>query len=83
MMKTVEVMGTVNAQGQITLDLPLKVDKNTRVKVIVMLLEEENSQEEDELISESAAESFRQGWADVIAGNTIPLSQMWEGIDAE
>lgn len=83
MMKAVEVMGTVNEQGHIDLDLPLPVDRNTRVKVIVLLLEkeEENNQTENELISESAAESFRQGWSDVITGNTIPVSQLWEGID--
>ena len=27
-------------------------------------------------------ESLRQAWQEVKAGETIPLSQMWEGIDA-
>ena len=84
-MKAVEVMGTVDEQGQLSLDVPLTVDKHTRVKVIVMLLEEANQQnnQEDEEISESAAESFRQGWYDAMMGNTLPVSQLWEGIDAE
>jgi hypothetical protein len=37
-----------------------------------MLVEEDN--EDDE----SPAQSFREGWADVVAGNTIPASQLWE-----
>lgn len=31
----------------------------------------------------TAEESFQQGWQDVITGNTIPVSQLWDGIDAE
>ena len=62
------------------------MEQHTRVKVIVMLNEDpnyDNNPEVDEEISESAVESFRQGWRDVITGNTLPVSQLWEGIDAE
>ena len=31
----------------------------------------------------SAESSFRQGWQEAMTGNTIPLSQLWDGIDAE
>jgi len=58
--------------------VPLSVDKHTRVRVIVLLPEEvekENNQEDEE-ISESTAESFRQGWYDVMTGNTLPVSQL-------
>lgn len=85
-MKAIEVMGTVDEQGQLSLDVALSVDKHTRVRVIVLLPEEgekENKQEDDEEISESAAESFRQGWYDAMTGNTLPVSQLWEGINAE
>ncbi|MEI2580925.1 type II toxin-antitoxin system RelN family antitoxin [Scytonema sp. PRP1] len=84
-MKAIEGMGTVDEEGQLSLDVPLNVDKHTRVRVIVLLPEEvekENNQEDEE-ISESAAESFRQGWYDAMTGNTLPVSQVWEGIDAE
>ena len=30
-----------------------------------------------------AEESFRQGWQEAMTGNTIPISQLWDGIDAE
>jgi len=31
----------------------------------------------------SAEECFRQGWHEAMTGQTIPLSELWEGIDAE
>lgn len=84
-MKAIEVMATVDEQGQLSLDLPLSVDKQSRVRVIILISEEaeQQSAEEDEEISESAIESFRQGWHDAMTGNTLPVSQLWKGIDAE
>jgi hypothetical protein len=32
---------------------------------------------------EPAIESFRRGWHDAMIGKTIPISQLWDGIDAE
>ncbi|WP_293229526.1 hypothetical protein [Microcoleus sp. PH2017_05_CCC_O_A] len=31
----------------------------------------------------SAEECFRQGWYEAMTGQTIPLSELWDGIDAE
>ncbi|MEB3229939.1 MAG: hypothetical protein VKJ64_02945 [Leptolyngbyaceae bacterium] len=31
----------------------------------------------------SAEDSFRQGWREAMAGNTRPVSALWDGIDAE
>ena len=78
-MKAIEVTGTVNHEGQLFLDKPLTVDKSTRVRVIVLLSDTDG----DEELLESPQESFRQGWHDVMAGNTLPVSQLWDGIDAE
>ena len=30
-----------------------------------------------------AEASFRQGWKEALAGETKPVSELWEGIDAE
>ncbi len=79
-MKAIEVKATVNELGQLSLDKPLNLAKRSRVRVIV-LVSEKNT--EDEELYESASESFRQGWYDAITGNTIPVSQLWEGIDEE
>jgi len=29
-----------------------------------------------------AAASFRQGWQEAMTGQTLPVSELWEGIDA-
>ncbi|MGB7710969.1 MAG: hypothetical protein WBL95_15780 [Microcoleus sp.] len=31
----------------------------------------------------SAEDCFRQGWKEAMTGETVPLSELWEGIDAE
>ena len=31
----------------------------------------------------AAEESFRQGWSEAVEGQVQPLSELWEGIDAE
>lgn len=41
-MKAIEVTGTVNSQGQLSLDKPLTVTEHTRVRVIVLLAEEQD-----------------------------------------
>jgi len=30
-----------------------------------------------------AEASFRKGWEEALAGDTMPVSELWEGIDAE
>jgi N-formylglutamate amidohydrolase len=30
----------------------------------------------------TAAESFEEGWKDVMTGNTRPIETLWDGIDA-
>lgn len=45
-----------------------------RVRVIVLA--------DDETLK-SAEECFRQGWQEAMTGQTVPLSELWEGIDAE
>lgn len=86
-MKAIEVMGTVDDKGQLCLDEPLTVDKHSRVRVIILVPEEvevENQPAQpDEELLESPVESFREGWYDAMSGNTLPVSQLWEGIDAE
>jgi len=37
----------------------------------------------DSIALKPAEESFREAWRDALRGDTIPLSELWEGIDAE
>lgn len=78
-MKAVKVMATIDEQGQLTLDHPLITDKNSRVEVIV-LIPEQSSSEEDQ--SKTALlEDFRQAWHEAMTGQTIPVAQLWEGLE--
>jgi hypothetical protein len=70
-MKAYELLGKILSSQQIEvacLDLT-EIPIGSNVKVIVLV-------EDDD--AESPAESFRQGWADVVAGNTISATQLWE-----
>jgi hypothetical protein len=37
----------------------------------------------DSVALKSATESFREGWRDALRGDTTPVSELWDGIDAE
>lgn len=80
-MKAQEVMGTVDEQGKLSLDEPLVVEKHSRVRVIVLFLEQEI--DEDDESKESVLKSLRKSFAQAKAGKTRPVSQLWDGIDAE
>jgi hypothetical protein len=75
MMKALKSMATINEQGQLTLDHPLITDKNSRVEVIVLIPEQEEIETSDVLID------FRQAWREAMTGQTIPVAQLWEGIE--
>jgi len=79
-MKAIKVMATIDDQGQLTLDYPLIIDKNSRVEVIV-LIPEEAKVEEDDKPKEAILEDFRQAWHEAMTGQTIPVAQLWEGLE--
>jgi hypothetical protein len=78
-MKALKVMATINDQGQLTLDHPLLTDKNSRVEVIVLIPEEEEILD-DQSPAEVLAD-FRQAWQEAMTGQTIPVAQLWEGLE--
>jgi hypothetical protein len=75
-MKAFKTMATINDQGQIKLDSPLLSNKNSRVEIIVLIPESAEDFTKEELISD-----FHQAWHEAMTGQTIPLSQLWEGIE--
>lgn len=77
-MKAVKVMATINEQGQLTLDHPLITDKNSRVEVIILIPEEEvlDDQSQAEVLAD-----FQQAWHEAMTGQTIPVAQLWEGLE--
>lgn len=77
-MKAVKAIGRVDEQGQIHLDQPL-VDVNGRVEVIVLIGETEP--ELDQASKDEILADFRQAWHEAMTGQTVPVSQIWEGIE--
>lgn len=73
-MKAYELPARIASSGNIEiLNLnSLEIPIGSKIKVIVLVEEEDN--EDDE----SPAQSFREGWADVVAGNTVPASKLWD-----
>jgi hypothetical protein len=81
-MKAIETTATLTESGQLTLDQPLALDLSSRVRVIILISEDEEP-DPDETPDETILEGIRQGLYEAFTGQTIPLSQMWEGIDAD
>ena len=77
-MKALKVMATINEEGQLTLDHPLTTDKNSRVEVIVLIPDEEAS---DETSQAEVLADFRQAWHEAMTKQTIPVAQLWEGLE--
>ena len=81
-MKAFELMGKVDNNGQLLLDEPLEISSESRVKVILLVSDEPESDPDDTPVEEIKA-SLRRALQEVKEGKRIPLEQMWEGIDAE
>jgi hypothetical protein len=80
-MRAVKATGHVDEQGQIHLDQPL-ANVNGRVEVIVLI--DDTEPESDLLVSkEEILANFRQAWHEAMTGQTVPVSQIWEGIEHE
>jgi hypothetical protein len=77
-MRAVKATGHVDERGQIHLDQPL-ADVSGRVEVIVLI-----GEPEPDLVSkEEILANFRQAWHEAMTGQTVPVSQIWEGIEHE
>ncbi|MDJ0531687.1 MAG: hypothetical protein QNJ70_04180 [Xenococcaceae cyanobacterium MO_207.B15] len=76
-MKAIKTTGTVDEQGQLALDSPLNIGKQSRVEVIV-LIPESNEPEAENQTKEEILNDFRQAWQEAKNGDTIPVEQLWE-----
>lgn len=80
-MKAIETTATLTEDGQLTLDEPLTLAHNSRVRVIVLIAEPEEDPEDTPI--EEIREGLYQGWQDVLAGRTKPVSQLWENMNVD
>jgi len=79
-MKAIKVMGKIDDQGHLTLDRPLITNINQQVEVIILM--PEISESDDEAKS-AILDDFRQSWQEAMTGQTIPVAQLWAGLDDE
>ena len=77
-MKARKIMATVSEEGQLTLDQPLISEKNSRVEVIILIPEEETP---DTPSQSEVLDDLRQAWHEAMTGQTIPVAQLWDGIE--
>jgi hypothetical protein len=81
-MKAFEVMATLNNDKELLLDDHLDLVIPSRVKIIVLVSDENESDPDDTPVEEIKA-SLRRALQERKEGKRIPLEKMWEGIDAE
>ncbi|NEQ46353.1 MAG: hypothetical protein F6K00_23545 [Leptolyngbya sp. SIOISBB] len=81
-MKAIETTATIDESGQLMLDSALGVFKPQRVRLII-LIDEADDTDPDETPTKEAISGIHQGLKEALSGQTLPLSAMWEGIDAE
>ncbi len=78
-MQAFELSAKVRPDGTIELPQLPVVSLNSAVKVILLIDEKVQTRDDQEL--PSATQSFGEGWSDMLAGRTIPVSQLWDGLD--
>lgn len=78
-MREIEVLGTIDEHGYIQLDRPLNISSQTNVRIIVIVAEETEPSDYDEP-DESVLAGLRQALNEVKAGQTISLSELWDGV---
>ena len=72
-MKAIETTATINDLGQLILDDPLALAKFRRVRVIV-LIPEDDEPDPNETPDETILEGVHQGLHEAFTGQTVPLS---------
>ncbi|MEC4814855.1 MAG: hypothetical protein SAK29_16475 [Scytonema sp. PMC 1069.18] len=84
-MKAYEFPAKITPEG--TLEVPEELldsfPNNQVVRVILLVNETVEEEQADDNALEFSAESFRQSWHEAITGQTLPLSQLWEGIEVD
>jgi hypothetical protein len=84
-MKAVELKGRVDEQGNLSLDQPISGVSHGAVRVIVLFSEdpEEPEIDPDDTPLEEVKASLKRALQEAKNGDRIPLSQLWEGIEAD
>ncbi len=83
-MRAVEVTGTIDKLGNLLLDHPIATDMSGRVRIIVLSESvQELEDDPDDTPIEEVKASLRRAFQQAKAGQTRPISELWDRIDAE
>ena len=82
-MYTIQTKVQVNSDHILNISLPKDMAEGKYQVVIVMNSEPEKEVDEDETPDEVAIEGIKEGLKQAFSNQTIPLAQMWEGIDVK
>lgn len=82
-MKAVEVTGEIDAQGNLTLDQQVLGIANQRVRVIILASESKNEDDfdPDDPSVDAIKANLQKALHQVRTGQTLPLSELWDGIE--
>jgi hypothetical protein len=84
-MKAIEVTGTIDNKGNLSLDKPISEAAHGRVRVIVLCseenLDEDLADDPDDTPLEEVKASLRRALQESKSDQRIPIAQMWDGID--
>ncbi|MBD2007728.1 hypothetical protein QUA30_20650 [Microcoleus sp. Pol14C2] len=79
-MKAIETTGKIDDRGMLCIDRPLAIVSHSHVRIIVLVPEDTDIDPDDDP-TETVLEGLQQGFHEAITGQTLPLSQLWDGID--
>jgi hypothetical protein len=87
-MKAIEVTGKIDSQGNLVLDEPIQgINYRHQVRVIVLVPESAEAEVEevdpDDTPVEEIKASLRRALQQAKTGQTRPISELWDRIDAE
>jgi hypothetical protein len=78
-MRTIQAQVNITSDHRLNVQLPEDIEAG-QYQVVIVMNPELNP---DDCPEEIVVEGIKEGLEQAIRGQTVPLSQMWEGIDAE
>ncbi len=82
-MRIIETKVNITGDRLLSLQLPEDIKAGQYQIAIIISSQPEPSSDSDETPDEIVIEGIKQGLKEALSGQTIPLAQMWEGIDVE
>jgi hypothetical protein len=82
-MKAIEVTGTIDQHGHLLLDQPINIGISSQVRVIVLFPEPITEEDSDDTPIAEIKASLLRAFQEVKAGQTRPISELWNRIDGE